>query len=124
MPTEAEWEYAAKGGHKTALSPEQEQSFLKINQPKAAELYTTYAGSDQLKEVGWYGQNSHKETKAVGKRQPNELGLHDMSGNVFEWCEDWFDSDFYKKCKEQGVMPDPLNAEKAQYRVRRGGAEI
>ena len=124
LPTEAEWEYAAKGGHKTALSPEQVQSFLTTNQPKAAELYTAYAGSDQLKEVGWYDKNSHEETKAVGKRQPNELGLYDMSGNVSEWCEDWFDSDFYKKCKEQGIMPDPLNAEKGQFRVHRGGSLV
>ncbi len=122
LPTEAEWEYAAKGGHKTALSPEQVQSFLTTNQPKAAELYTAYAGSDQLKEVGWHRQNSHEETKAVGKCQPNDLGLYDMSGNVSEWCEDWFDSDFYKKCKEQGIMPDPLNAEKGQGRVYRGGS--
>jgi formylglycine-generating enzyme required for sulfatase activity len=124
LPTEAEWEYAAKGGHKTALSPEQVQSFLKTNQPTAAELYTAYPGSDQLKEVGWYNQNSHGETKAVGKRKPNELGLYDMSGNVFEWCEDWFDSDFYAKCKEQGIMSDPLNAEEAQARVIRGGSWI
>lgn len=122
LPTEAEWEYAAKGGHKTALSPEQVQSFLKTNQPKAAELYTTYAGSDQLKEVGWHNKNSHGETKAVGKRESNELGLHDKSGNVYEWCQDWFDSDFYAKCKEQGVVEDPFNVEEVQIRVYRGGS--
>lgn len=122
LPTEAEWEYAAKGGHKTALSPEQVQSFLKTNEPKAAELYTAYSGSDQLKEVGWYDKNSHRETKAVGKRQPNKLGLHDMSGNVYEWCQDWYNSDFYTKCKEQGVVQDPLNVEEAQLRVVRGGS--
>jgi formylglycine-generating enzyme required for sulfatase activity len=122
LPTEAEWEYAAKGGHKTALSLEQEQSFLQISQPKAAEWYMAYAGSDQLKEVGWYDQNSHAETKAVGKRQPNELGLHDMSGNVFEWCQDWYHSSFYAKCKEQGIVQDPLSTEKARRRVRRGGS--
>jgi len=122
LPTEAEWEYAAKGGYKTALSPEQVQSFLKNNQPKAAELYTAYPGSDQLKEVGWYNQNNHRETKAVGMREPNELGLHDMSGNVREWCQDWFDSDFYAKCKEQGIVKDPLNVEEARLRVIRGGS--
>ena len=122
LPTEAEWEYAAKGGHKTALSPEQVQSFLKTNEPKAAELYTAYSGSDQLKEVGWYDKNSHRETKAVGKRQPNKLGLHDMSGNVYEWCQDWYNSDFYTKCKEQGVVQDPLNVEEARFRVLRGGS--
>jgi formylglycine-generating enzyme required for sulfatase activity len=122
LPTEAEWEYAAKGGHKTALSPEQVQSFLKTNEPKAAELYTAYSGSDQLKEVGWYGKNSHRETKVVGKRQPNELGLHDMSGNVYEWCQDWFNIRFYTKCQEQGVVQDPLNVEKRRRRVGRGGS--
>jgi len=75
-----------------------------------------------LKEVGWYDKNSHGETKAVGRRQPNELGLYDMSGNVYEWCQDWFDSDFYVKCKEQGVVEGPFNAEKAQSRVIRGGS--
>ena len=124
LPTEAEWEYVAKGGHKTALSPEQVQSFLETNQPKAAELYTAYAGSDHLKEVGWYDKNSHGETKAVGKRQPNELGLYDMSGNVEEWCLDWDDTDFYAKCKEQGVVQDPLNVEVGQVRVFRGGSWI
>ena len=122
LPTEAEWEYAAKGGHKTALSSEQLQSFLTTSQPKTADLYTAYAGSDQLKEVGWYDKNSHRETKAVGKRQPNKLGLHDMSGNVYEWCQDWYNSDFYTKCKEQGVVQDPLNVEGARRRVHRGGS--
>ncbi len=122
LPTEAEWEYAAKGGHKTVLSPEQEQSFLKTSQPTAAELYTAYAGSDQLKEVGWYGQNSHQETKAVGMRQPNELGLYDMSGNVDEWCQDWFDSNYYKQCKKEGIVEDPEGPDSARNRVRRGGS--
>jgi formylglycine-generating enzyme required for sulfatase activity len=122
LPTEAEWEYAAKGGHKTALSSEQVQSFLTTSQPKAAELYTAYSGSDQLKEVGWYGQNSHKETKAFGKCQPNELGLYDMSGNVHEWGQDWFDRDFYVKCKEQSLVQDLLNVEDTEYRVARGGS--
>ena len=124
LPTEAEWEYAAKGGHKTALSSEQLQSFLTTSQPKTADLYTAYAGSDQLKEVGWHNKNSHVETKSVGKRQPNELGLYDMSGNVAEWCLDWDDTDFYAKCKEQGVVQDPLNVEVGQRRVHRGGSWI
>ena len=68
LPSESEWEYAAKGGKN-------------INGYK-------YVGSNKLKEVGWYRENSHEELKAVGMRFPNELKLYDMSGNVWEWCID------------------------------------
>jgi formylglycine-generating enzyme len=88
LPTEAEWEYAAGGGH-------------------LSKSYT-YSGSNNVDEVAWYWQNSgdkplngawskpaiennHNKTKAVGSRKPNELGLYDMSGNVREWCEDWYE---------------------------------
>ncbi len=82
LPTEAEWEFAARGG-----------------------IYSQgydYCGSDKLKQVGWYTENSNKETHDVGLLLANELGLYDMSGNVFEWCEDWFDEKFYEKCKKGG----------------------
>ncbi len=73
LPSEAEWEYAARGGiHSQGYE---------------------YCGSDDLKQVGWYGDNSGGETKPVGLLLPNELGLYDMSGNVDEWCEDnWHSS--------------------------------
>ena len=72
LPTEAEWEYAAKGGKYWNTYP------------------FKYSGSDKLNEVGWYDENSYGETKPVGLKTPNLLGLYDMSGNVSEWCYDLF----------------------------------
>jgi formylglycine-generating enzyme len=114
LPTEAEWEYAAKGGHRTALTAKEI-----ADPPKADARYPLYAGSDKLKEVGWHELNSHGETKAVGLKQPNELGVYDMSGNVFEWCEDWFDTVLQwlrRKTASWGRSP------RGSDRVSRGGA--
>ena len=72
LPTEAEWEFAARGGNKS-------QGY-------------TYAGSNNLDEVGWYKDNSGNSTHVVATKAPNELGLYDMSGNVFEWCQDYWGS--------------------------------
>lgn len=77
LPTEAEWEYASRGGNKS-------KGF-------------TYPGSNKLSEVAWY---NCKHTKPVGKKLPNELGLYDMSGNVQEWCSDWYDSGYYYESPE------------------------
>jgi formylglycine-generating enzyme len=74
LPTEAEWEYAARGGNKS-------------------HGYR-YAGSDDIDKVAWYMGNSQQTTHAVGLKQPNELGLYDMTGNVWEWCSDWFGKDY------------------------------
>jgi len=70
LPTEAEWEYAARGGKKS-------QGYL-------------FAGSNNADEVAWYHDNSGGLTHDVGTKTPNELGIHDMSGNVGEWCSDWW----------------------------------
>ena len=104
LPSEAQWEYAARGGEAGAA-----QNFK-------------YVGSDKLKEVGWFEQNSHKETKPIGLKMPNRLGLHDMSGNVWEWCEDdWHDS--YKNAPNDGSawVDAP---ERGSLRVYRGGGWI
>jgi formylglycine-generating enzyme len=103
LPTEAEWEYAAKGG--------------KYGQQYPFE----YAGSNKLEEVGWYDENSQDETKAVGLKTPNLLGLYDMSGNVWEWCSDWYAEDFYKT-STAGVSTNPIGPATGSYRVFRGGS--
>jgi len=68
--------------------------------------------------VGWYAENNEYETKPVGLKFPNQLGLFDMSGNVWEWCWDWYNQEFYKK-REQN---NPVNLVKGSRRVLRGGS--
>ena len=108
LPTEAEWEYAARGGQYWADFP------------------FTYSGSNKLNEVGWYDDNSHSETKPVGLKTPNLLGIHDMSGNVWEWCNDWYGNyeDVIKQSKKDvktGAIVNPIGVEKGTNRMLRGG---
>lgn len=101
LPSEAQWEYAARGGQEGLKFP------------------YSYAGSNQLKEVGWYHLNSHRETKPVGLKVPNYLGLYDMSGNVEEWCADvWHDN--YDDAPEDGSAW--MRGGNQNVRVVRGGS--
>ncbi|MCC7503672.1 MAG: formylglycine-generating enzyme family protein [Saprospiraceae bacterium] len=105
LPTEAEWEYAARGGQKA--------------DPKRMFLY---AGSDNLDEVAWYDDNSGNQTHPAAQKKPNALGLYDMSGNVWEWCSDWYGSDYYQTIAK-GVR-NPTGPDSGGDRVIRGGGWI
>lgn len=95
LPTEAEWEYAARGGNKS--------------------WGYKYAGSNNIDNVAWYHDNSGSQTHNVATKSPNELGLYDMSGNVYEWCQDWYGS------YSSGSQTNPTGSASGDYRVGRGG---
>jgi hypothetical protein len=105
MPTEAEWEYAARGGNKSAGY--------------------TYSGSNDINEVGWYALNINLEvnpdvnnkTHPCGLKKPNELGLYDMSGNVFEWCSDYMGYFYYK----DSPATNPKGPAEGTHHIQRGG---
>ena len=98
LPTEAEWEYAARGGNKSRGYQ--------------------YSGSNNLSDVAWFRGNSGGKPHAVGTKQPNELGIYDMSGNVDEWCQDWYWYGAYSSSSQV----NPTGANSGSYRVCRGGS--
>jgi len=104
LPTEAEWEYVAKGG---------KMSFLR----KISHSYL-YAGSNKLNKIAWYRKNSGNKPHKIGQKKPNKINVFDLSGNVAEWCSDWYQANYYKKSPEK----NPQGPENGRLKVHRGGS--
>ena len=96
LPTEAEWEYAARGG--------------------AQSRGSKYSGGSNVSDVAWFINNSGGKTHPVGSKQPNELGIYDMSGNVHEWCSDWYGN------YSGGAQTNPQGHSSGSRYVNRGGS--
>jgi formylglycine-generating enzyme required for sulfatase activity len=98
LPTEAEWEYAARGG--------------------LSQSTTAFSGGDELDKVAWYEDNAKKRTQDVAKKAPNALGIFDLTGNAAEWCNDYYSGNYYATSPGE----DPQGPEHGRVRVVRGGS--
>ena len=110
LPTEAQWEFAAGGGLK--------------GRDQDGNRLMRYSGSNTLDSVGFYLKNSGGSIQEVKLKKGNQLGLYDMSGNVGEWCQDWYDPSYYNECELQGEVLDPSGPTKPHpedLRTLRGG---
>ncbi len=101
LPTEAEWEFAAKSKKHSIFN-----------------RYKTYSGSNKINDVAWYKFNSDNKVHQIGLKQANKFGLYDLSGNVDEWCSDWYLFDYYANAGYE----NPKGPEIADFKVYRGGS--
>ena len=99
LPTEAEWEYAARSGGKQ-------------------EKYAGTSSESELEQYAWYSSNSGEKTHPVGQKKPNGLGLYDMTGNVWEWCSDWYGEKYYSESPQE----NPQGPTSGESRLIRGGS--
>lgn len=100
LPTEAEWEFAARGGTKSRGY--------------------TFSGANDVDAVAWYSEDSGGKSHRVAGKHPNELGIYDMTGNVWEWCADWYSDEYYAVSPQE----NPKGPVSGQYHVLRGGSWI
>lgn len=105
LPTEAEWEFAAQGGNTTSTN-------------------VNYAGSNNIDSVAWFNQNASDRTHSIKLKKPNDLKIFDITGNVYEFCSDWYDNDitYYAFCKQNSLTINPKGPDTGNFVVTRGGA--
>ena len=121
MPTEAEWEYAARGG----LSGQRFPNGATISHSTNGDTQSNYYGSNSytydVSPTAGFHPDYNVSTSPVGSFPPNGYGIYDMSGNLWEWCWDWHDSGYYTTCNNLGSVTDPLGPSGGSNRVLRGG---
>ena len=116
LPSEAQWEFAARGG----IYESRNSNFNENGNEKY-----DFAGSNTIQEVGWYKANSYRESYPLGLKRPNVLGLYDMSGNVRELCNDWYNEEYYQKLVDQYgnlTVNNPIGPVEGNTKVIRGGS--